>query len=61
MGYYTVRTAQKYLSKHGVKWTEQWIRMQISAGTMKSVKMLNTRAIPKEEIERIIKEKKNEK
>lgn len=56
----TIKEAQEYLQLNGVEWSEVWIRMQISAGRIKSVKILNSRAIPRTELERIIREKKQD-
>ena len=56
--YLTVTEARKRLALNGIVWTEVWIRMLIKSGRIDSIKMFNSRVIPKEEISRIIKEKR---
>lgn len=59
--YMTVKEARDYLAMNGVDWTLVWLRMKISAGTVKSEKRFNSRLISRAELARIIKEKKAEK
>ena len=53
----TVKEAQEILFTNGIDWTTVWIRMQIGAGKIKSVKMFNARLIHRSEVSMIIKEK----
>ena len=54
----TVREAQEILRTNGVDWTTVWIRMQIGAGKIKSVKIFNARLIHRSEVSRIIRERR---
>lgn len=56
--YLTVNEATAYLTLNGVTWTPGWVRLQICYGRIKSVKIKNSRLVPREELSRIIKEKK---
>ena len=53
----SVKESQEYLAKHGVNWTEVWIRLQIGEGKIQSEKMFSSRVIPKSELDKIIKDK----
>lgn len=59
--YMNIKDARNYLAMNGVDWSQVWIRMQVAAGDIKSVKMLNARLIPRTELSRIITKEKNRK
>ena len=56
----TVSDAIARLKMNGVDWTEVWLRRLISIKKVKSVKIFNSRLIPKEEVSRIIGEHQEE-
>lgn len=55
--FYTVSEMREALKERGVEWTEIWIRLQISDGKIKSEKKYRSRLIPREEVERIIRDR----
>lgn len=56
--WYKISEARSILEKNGIPWTEVWIRIQVGKGVIKSKKVFSSRLIPKEELARIINERR---
>lgn len=54
----TIKEAQEYLALNGIDWTLGTIKMYIHWGKIPSIKILNSRAIPQEELAKIVEEKR---
>ena len=54
----TVHEALEFLALNGVEWSETRLRVNMFRGAIKSFKLYNSRVIPREEMERVIREKK---
>lgn len=56
--YCTISEAKDILEKNGIHWTEVWIRILVGKKKIKSVKNYNSRLITRQELDRVIKERK---
>lgn len=54
--YFTLRKAHLYLMDRGVTWSFEWLKMQVTLGKIPSSKILNSRAITREQLDKIVKE-----
>lgn len=55
----TIAESQEYLALNGVEWTQVWIRIQIGYSHIKSELHFNSRVIPRVELDRIIRKRKD--
>lgn len=55
----TVAQAQRYLELNGIDWTAGYIRSLVFFGKIKSQKIMNSRAIDRSDLDRIIMEHKS--
>lgn len=54
----SIQEAHEYLNLNGVPWSLGWVRTQVYCGRIASVKILSARAIPREELEKVVREYK---
>lgn len=57
--FFSVKEFQAYLALNSIEWSEVWIRTQVRFGRIRSEKVFSSRLIPREEAERIVREKKD--
>ena len=53
----TLREAHEFLLLNGVEGSYGWLKMQVTLGKIRSEKILNSRAVERTELERIIRDR----
>ena len=54
----TLKAAHRFLELNGVEWSFGWLKTQVACGRIPSQKILNSRAVLRSDLTKIIKEHK---